>query len=108
MLHVANKGIVFTTEDWQSGKIQLEADMYNEGSLGDNLSIVTPKVFHYYINHSCDPNVIDITRRANSTQYIAARLIGANEELTADYYDETTLEVCACNSPHCRWTRHAQ
>ena len=107
MLIMVTGGIVFTPEDWQSGRLQLAADMYNQESLVDNLLIVTPKVFHYYINHSCDPNAIDLSRSANSTQYVAARNIRADEEITADYYDETTLEVCACKSPRCRWLRPA-
>ena len=107
MLIMVTGGIVFTPEDWQSGRLQLAADMYNQESLVDNLLIITPKVFHYYINHSCDPNAIDLSRSANSTQYVAARNIRADEEITADYYDETTLEVCACKSPRCRWLRPA-
>ena len=77
--------------------------MYNEEKLPGGASIVTPKLFHYYINHFCDPTAIDVSRRANSTQYVALRDIHANEEVTADYYDETTLEVCLCKSPRCRW-----
>ena len=59
----------------------------------------------HYINHSCDPNAIDVSHRATSTQYVALRPIRANEEITADYYDATSLEMCACQSPLCRWTR---
>lgn len=103
LLIMVTGGIVVTAEDRRSGRLQLAADMYNEESLADNLFIITPKLFHYYINHSCDANVIDLSRSANSTQYVAARHIRADEEITADYYDETTLEVCACKSPHCRW-----
>ena len=50
--------------------------------------IVTPKLFHYYINHSCDPNAIDVTRYATSTQYVALRLIQANKEKAP--YDPAT------------------
>lgn len=78
--------------------------MYNQASLADNVFHVTPKVFHYYISHSCDPNASDISRSANYTHYVATRHIHAQEETTADYYDETTLEMCACKSPRCRWT----
>lgn len=107
MLMMVTGGIIVTPEDRRSGRLQLAADMYNEESLDDNLFIITPKLFHYYINHSCDANAIDLSRSANSTQYVAARQIHANEEITADYYDETTLEVCACKSPRCRWTSRA-
>ena len=80
--------------------------MYNQETLAENVFIVTPKLFHYYINHSCDPNAIDVSRRANSTQYVALCDIHANEEVTADYYNETTLNVCLCKSPRCRWSHH--
>ena len=104
LLMMVTGGIVVTPEDRQSGRLQLAADMYNQESLGDNLFILTPKLFHYYINHSCDPNAVDLSRSANSTQYVASRHVRANEEITADYYTTTTLEVCACKSPRCRWT----
>jgi SET domain-containing protein len=107
LLMLVTGGIAFTGEDWASGDLQLEAEMYNQEKLADNLFIITPKVFHYYINHSCDSNAIDLSRSPNSTQYVASRLIRANEEITADYYDKTTLESCACNSPRCRWTNPA-
>ena len=103
LLIMVTGGIVFTAEDWETGKLQVEADMYNQETLADNVFQITPKVFHYYINHSCDPSVIDISRHSTSTQYVALRNIRANEEITADYYDKTTLDVCACKSPHCRW-----
>ena len=107
MLILVTGGIVVTPEDKRSGSLQLAAEMYNEETLAENLFIITPKLFHYYINHSCDANAIDLARSANSTQYVAARDIRANEEVTADYYDETTLEFCACKSPYCRWTKPA-
>lgn len=103
LLIMVTGGIVVTQEDRQSGSLQLASELYNEESLADDLFIVTPKVFHYYINHSCDPNAIDLSQSANSTQYVASRDIRANEEITADYYTETTLDVCECKSPHCRW-----
>ena len=78
--------------------------MYNQEALTEDVFILTPKLFHYYINHSCEPNAVDVSRRANSTQYVALHDIRANEEITADYYDETKLEVCLCKSPLCRWT----
>ena len=105
LLMMVTGGIIVKPGNQQSEQLQLAADMYNQDAIADNIFIVTPKVFHYYINHSCDPNAIDVSRRATSTQYVALRPIRANEEITADYYDATTLEVCACKSPLCRWTR---
>ncbi len=104
MLIIVTGGIVITQEERKAGSPQLAADMYNEETLADNLFIVTPKLFQYYINHSCDANAVDLSHSANSTQYVAARNILANEEITADYYNEATLEVCLCKSPRCRWT----
>ena len=104
LLMLVTGGLIVTAEDQQPDKLQLAAEMYNQESLSDDVFIVTPKLFHYYINHSCEPSAIDVSRRANSTQYVALRDIAANEEISADYYDETTLEVCLCKSPHCRWT----
>lgn len=107
MLIIVTGGIVLTLDDRQSGRLLFEAEMYNEESLADNLFIVTPKLFQYYINHSCDSNALDLARSANATQYVATRLIHADEEITADYYNETTLAVCSCKSPRCRWTSRA-
>ena len=108
LLILVTGGIVFTAEDWQAGSVQLEAEMYNQATLADNLFVVTPKMFHYYINHSCDPNTIDLSRNATATQYVAARSIRAGEEITADYYDETSLAMCACHSPKCRWINQSK
>ena len=104
LLMMVTGGLIVRVDDKQPDSLQLAAEMYNQETLAENVFIVTPKLFHYYINHSCEPNAIDISRRANSTQYVALRQIRANEEVTADYYDETTLEVCACKSPRCRWS----
>jgi hypothetical protein len=104
LLILVTGGLVFTPDDWQSGKVHLEPELYNQESLPGNLHIVTPKVFHYYINHSCDPNAIDLSRSPNATQYTAWRDIHADEEVTTDYgiYGEATIERCACTSPLCR------
>lgn len=104
LLMLVTGGLIVRAQDRQPDELQLAADMYNQETLTEDVFIVTPKLFHYYINHSCDPNAVDVSRRANSTQYVALREIRANEEVTADYYDETTLEVCLCKSPRCRWT----
>jgi SET domain-containing protein len=104
LLILVTGGIVVTSEDWQTGRVDLEDEMYNQETLAENVFIVTPKMFHYYINHCCEPNAVDLSRSGNSTQYVALRHIHAQEEITADYYTQTTLEMCACKSPRCRWT----
>lgn len=107
LLMLVTGGTVYTTEEWQTGKVQLEAEMYNEVNLAQDLCIATPKSFHYYVNHSCDPNAVDLSRNGKATQYVAARAIRAGEEITSDYYDATTLEQCNCQSPKCRWAQRA-
>jgi SET domain-containing protein len=84
LLMLVTGGLVVRVEDQQPDRLQLAADMYNQEALAESVYIVTPKLFHYYINHSCEPNAIDESRRANSTQYVALRDIHANEEITAD------------------------
>jgi uncharacterized protein len=103
LLMIVTGGMIVRSEEQQADRLQLAAEMYNQEVLAEDVFILTPKLFHYYINHSCDPNAIDVSRRANSTQYAALRDIHANEEATADYYDETMLRVCACKSLRCRW-----
>jgi uncharacterized protein len=78
-------GLVYTQEDWTEGRVRIAADFYNEAILPNNQLIATPKNFHYYINHSSEPNIVDITQHPTSTQYVALRDILADEELTADY-----------------------
>ena len=73
LLMLVTGGLIVRAEDRRPDKLQLAADMYNEEVLAEDVFIVTPKLFQYYINHSCDPNAVDITRRANSTQYVALR-----------------------------------
>ncbi|MCB0121051.1 MAG: SET domain-containing protein-lysine N-methyltransferase [Caldilineaceae bacterium] len=96
-------GLVYTADDFHSGKIVFDGTMYNEAPLSETLRIATPVAFHYYINHSCEPNIIDQSRHPTVTHYVAMRDIHAGEELTADYYKLETLEVCYCNSERCRW-----
>jgi hypothetical protein len=91
-------GVVYTTDDWRSGRVQLEGSMYNEGQIGDDLFIATPKSLYYYVNHSCDPTMLNDT---------AWRDIAAGEEITTDYaYCEASpnyrLEPCACGTALCR------
>ena len=91
-------GIVYTTEDWQTGTVQLDPEQYNEAQIGDDLFIATPKSLYYYVNHSCDPNMLN---------YTAWHDIQAGEEITSDYaYCEASpnyrLEPCACGSRLCR------
>jgi SET domain-containing protein len=98
-------GVVYTAEEYHTGKVVIEGAMYNEGRISDTLFIATPLAFHYFINHSCAPNIVDQSRHPTCTHYVALRDIHINEELTADYYDETTLNACNCGSPACRWIK---
>jgi SET domain-containing protein len=104
LLILTTGGLVLTPEDRQSGTVDLEAEMYNEEWLPSGLSIVTPKVFHYYVNHCCEPNAIDLSRSPNITQYIAWRDIPAQEEITTDYgiFGAARIDRCMCKSPNCR------
>jgi SET domain-containing protein len=91
-------GIVYTSEDWRTGRVPLDPEQYNEGQIGDDLFIATPKSLYYYVNHSCDPNILN---------YTAWRDIQAGKEITTDYaYCEASpnyrLEPCACGSRLCR------
>jgi SET domain-containing protein len=91
-------GIVYTSADWKEGRVQLAAEQYNEGQIGDDLFIATPISLYYYVNHSCDPNMLNDT---------AWRDIAAGEEITTDFaYCEASpdysLEPCCCGSVLCR------
>jgi SET domain-containing protein len=91
-------GIVYTREELRSGKLQLASELYNEGQIGDDLFIATPKSLYYYVNHSCDPNMLND---------IAWRDIAAGEEISTDLaYCEAApdylLEPCRCGSRLCR------
>jgi SET domain-containing protein len=96
-------GLVFSGEAWRAGAVSIAAEMYNQERLGGDLFLITPKGFQYYINHSCAPSAVDLSQHPTWTHYVALRDITANEEITADYYDLTTLERCACGAPECRW-----
>lgn len=104
-LIVVKGGLVYTAEERRNGGILLEGSMYNEESLSDNLFILTPLGFHYYINHSCAANIVDLSRHPSTTHYVALRDIQADEELTADYYTLDSLDACACGTPQCRWKK---
>ena len=91
-------GIVYTPEDWRTGRVQLAPEQYNEGQIGDGLLIATPKSLYYYVNHSCNPNLLN---------GVAWRDIEGGEEITTDYaYGEASpnyrLEPCSCGSSICR------
>ena len=104
LLMLVTGGLVLTADDRRSGKVHLAPGLYNQESLPGDLRILTPKLFHFYINHSCDPNAIDLSRSPNSTQYIAWHDIQAGEEVTTDYgiYGGAMIDRCDCKSPHCR------
>jgi uncharacterized protein len=91
-------GIVYTSEDWRTGRVQLAGEQYNEAQIGDDLFIATPKSLGYYVNHSCDPNMLNDT---------AWRDIEAGEEITTDFAyciaaPHYLLEPCNCGSRLCR------
>ncbi|PYE54865.1 SET domain-containing protein-lysine N-methyltransferase [Deinococcus yavapaiensis] len=87
LLVLVTGGLVYTPEAAQRGSSELAGELYNEDVLPNGQRILTPKVFHYYINHSDEPNAVDVTRHPSSTQYVAARPILAGEEITASYLD---------------------
>ncbi len=92
-------GIVYTQEDWKSGRVQLDGTKYNESQLDDDLFLAVPKSIFYYTNHSCDPNMWG--------DHIARRDIQPGEELTTDFalfqvFPAYRLEPCLCGSPLCR------
>ncbi len=91
-------GVVYSTEDWRTGKVQLNPELYNESQIAPDLFVATPKSVGYYLNHSCEPNLLNFT---------AWRDIAAGEEVTTDYaYCEASphyrLEPCMCGSARCR------
>jgi SET domain-containing protein len=91
-------GIVYTSEDWRTGRVVLDGEQYNEGQIGPDLFVATPKTLHYYVNHSCNPAMLND---------LAWRDIQAGEEITLDYaYCESNpkfrLDPCLCGSPLCR------
>ena len=48
-------GIIYSTEDWKTGKVQLAAELYNETQIEDDLFIATPKsLFYYELNETND------------------------------------------------------
>lgn len=96
-------GLVFAEGDLASGKLKISGRHYNLAHLSDELRHITPVSFQYYINHSCEPNAVDLSRFPTNTQYVALRGIRAGEEVTADYYTLDTLDDCRCGSPRCRW-----
>jgi SET domain-containing protein len=98
-------GIVYTPDEYHNGTVVFDGMMYNEERLADDLFVATPVAHHYYINHACEPTVVNIARHPGSIQFVALRDIRGDEELTTDYYTPETLAVCLCGSPRCRWTQ---
>jgi uncharacterized protein len=100
LLAVEGEGIVYTSDDFKSGRVQLDGDEYNETQLDDDLFMATPKSedMAYYFAHSCDPNMwLDRARRD----------IQPDEEITTDYAlciadPAYRLEPCLCGSALCR------
>lgn len=91
-------GIVYSSEDWQTGRVQMAPEQYNEAQIGDDLFVARPISLYYFVNHSCAPNTLND---------VAWSDIGAGEEVTTDYaYCEAApgyrLEPCRCGSALCR------
>ena len=91
-------GIVYSSEDWRTGRVHMAPQQYNESQIGDDLFIATPISLYYFVNHSCTPNILND---------VAWRDIEAGEEVTTDYaYCEAApsyrLEPCHCGSALCR------
>ena len=92
-------GVIYTLDDWKSGRVQLDGTKYNEEKLDDDLYRAVPKSTAYYFNHSCDPNLWGDS--------IARRDIHPGEELTTDYtlfqsFPSFVLEPCLCGASICR------
>lgn len=97
-LMIVAGGIVYSSDDWRNGTVLLAGEHYNEEQLGPDLFCAVPKSVFYYLNHSCDPNVVN---------FVAVRDIGAGDELTTDYaYCEAgpslKLDPCRCGAALCR------
>jgi len=91
-------GLFYTTEDARQGRLQIAGEMYNEEQLGPDLFRATPKSPEYFINHSCEPNVLAAT---------AVRDIAEGEELLGDYAhceagDVVLVDPCRCGATGCR------
>jgi len=91
-------GLLYTTEDARQGRLQVAGEMYNEEQLGPDLFRATPKSPEYYLNHSCEPNVLAAT---------AVRDIAESEELLTDYAhceagDSVLVGSCRCGAARCR------
>lgn len=97
-------GGLIVTEDEQSVDTHaLAVDLYAQDQVSPGAFRVWPKFIDYYVNHSCDANVIEIA--GDGTQ-VAARAIAADEELTIDYLyvsgGRWPDEPCRCGSTRCR------
>jgi len=77
-----------------------EGTMYNAAPLSATQQVITALAFHYYINHSCEPNIIDQSQYPTYTHYIALRDIRADEEPTADYSTLSTLKPVDADRRH--------
>jgi hypothetical protein len=96
-------GLVVASGDQTLGKVPFANELYNQEQLGPNLFLITPSSFHYYLNHSCEPNLF-YTTAGTFFQFTAWRDIAEGEELVLDFgmYGQAELAVCACGSAQCR------
>lgn len=100
ILMIPGEGIIYTSDDFQSGRVELDGALYNESQLDDDLFVATLKSedMSYFVAHSCDPNMWGGRAR---------RRIQSDEEITTDYAlciadPRYRLEPCLCRSPLCR------
>jgi SET domain len=96
-------GFVVTAEERAVGASDLAVELYAQDEISPGTFRVWPKFIDYYVNHSCEPNVVEIA--ADGTQ-VAARDISAGEELTIDYLYQVGGRwpdaPCRCGSSRCR------
>eukprot|EP00978_Attheya_sp_CCMP212_P020753 scaffold59827_cov51-Attheya_sp.AAC.5 len=87
------------------GAVMLKPDPMNESAGSERWGLEVPGMF---MNHSCNPNVTDYPRCAETGVGYAARDIQMGDELTSDYaldfyYDaHPSFRVCKCGEANCR------
>jgi hypothetical protein len=92
-------GIVYSLQEWRTGKLQLNPDRCCESQIDDDLFLAAPiEDMDYFFNHSCDPNMWSGIARLD---------IRPDEEVTTDYAmhifsENYCLAPCRCAAPLCR------
>jgi SET domain-containing protein len=62
---------------------------------------LTPMSPLFYINHSCDPNVVWAVQK-DRIIFVTNQAVPAGEELTADYKNPNPTSICRCGAKACR------